>query len=322
MIDSFGRKIDYVRLSVTDRCDLRCAYCMPSSHCDYEDREDWLSFDEIVRLGQIFVGLGVSRIRLTGGEPLVRARFSELAAQLGQIEGLLDLSVSTNGTQLSQQAAALKRAGVQRLNVSLDTLSREKFSALCKRDALPDVLAGLEAARQCAFRLIKINMVWLPEINGDELEAMVDYCMARGFVLRLIENMPMGNAARQLGSASLQPLIGQLRERFNLVDNVIAGGGPARYLISPDHKFSLGFITPLSQHFCDTCNRVRISVSGTLHLCLGQENRVELLPMFRQGASDIEIAGAIRRAINQKPFKHDFCETPGKVIRIMAATGG
>lgn len=322
LIDAHGRQIDYLRLSVTDRCDLRCSYCMPAEFEDYEIRERWLRFDEIIRISRIFVGLGVSRIRLTGGEPLVRARIGELARDIGQIPGLLDLSVSTNGTRLKQFAPKLRAAGVSRLNVSLDTLSPSRFQALTRRDALPEVLAGLEVARESGFRLIKINMVWLPEFNGDELDAMIEYCMARGFVLRLIENMPIGDAARQLGTSSLQPLVGRLRQRFQLVDHVIAGGGPARYLASPDLSFSLGFITPVSQHFCEACNRVRISVTGTLHLCLGQEDHLELLPLLRRGATDEEIGNEIRAAVMRKPLKHEFQTNPGKIIRIMASTGG
>lgn len=295
---------------------------MPAEFEDYEIRERWLRFDEIIRISRIFVGLGVSRIRLTGGEPLVRARIGDLARDIGHLPGLHDLSVSTNGTRLKQLAPKLRAAGVSRLNVSLDTLSPSRFQALTRRDVLPEVLAGLEVARESGFRLIKINMVWLPEFNGDELDAMIEYCMARGFVLRLIENMPMGDAARQLGTSSLQPLIGQLRQRFHLIDHVIPGGGPARYLASPDLSFSLGFITPVSQHFCEACNRVRISVTGTLHLCLGQEDRLELLPLLRRGATDEEIADEIRAAVMRKPLKHEFQTNPGKIIRIMASTGG
>jgi len=322
LTDTCGRRIDYLRLSVTDRCDLRCSYCMPPEFDDYETPAQWMSPEEIVRVSRIFVDLGVSRIRLTGGEPLVRARIGDLAQGIGQLPGLEDLSLSTNGTRLKQFAPRLRQAGVKRLNVSLDTLDRSRFASLTRRDVLPDVLAGLEAARASGFQLIKINMVWLPELNADELDAMIEYCMARGFVLRLIENMPMGDAARRLGSASLQPLIAKLRARFGLCDQVIPGGGPARYLASADRSFSLGFITPLSQHFCDTCNRVRVSVTGTLHLCLGQEDRIELLPLLRQGAADAEIAQEIRRAVLRKPAQHDFRTAPGKVVRIMASTGG
>lgn len=322
LIDACGRHINYLRLSVTDRCDLRCAYCMPQNFDDYEVPEDWLSFDEILRVSRIFVGLGVSRIRLTGGEPLVRARIDELAESIGQISGLDDLSVSTNGTQLQRYSSKLRAVGVKRLNVSLDTLSRSKFQKLTGRDALSDVLAGLEAARHAGFELIKINMVWLPDLNADELETMIEYCMTRGFVLRLIENMPMGDAARQLGSSSLQPLIEQLRNRFKLIDHVISGGGPARYLTTQDQSFSVGFITPLSQHFCETCNRVRVSVTGCLHLCLGQEDQLELLPLLRSCASDDDISSEIRSAVMRKPVKHDFLDNSRKIVRIMAATGG
>lgn len=323
LTDKYGRRIDYLRLSVTDRCDLRCTYCMPSSFDGYECRQDWLSFDELQRLCRIFVSLGVSRIRLTGGEPLVRARFPELVAGIGQIPGLEDLSLSTNGTRLKQHAQALRDAGVSRLNVSLDTLSRSDFAAITGRDVLPDVLDGLSFASTLGFRLIKINMVWMPERNGEQLDAMIEFCRERGFVLRLIENMPVGDTARQLGSSSLQPLIAQLRDKHQLVDHVIPGAGPARYLASADRRFSIGFITPMSQHFCETCNRVRISSTGALHLCLGQENRVELLPLLRDATmADRDIADRIFQAIQQKPFKHDFLEAPEKIVRFMSSTGG
>lgn len=323
LIDAHGRQIDYLRLSVTDRCDLRCTYCMPPEFDDYRDPEHWLRFDELQRLCGIFVGLGVSRIRLTGGEPLVRARIPELVKGISQIPGLRDLSLSTNGTRLKQHGKALREAGVSRLNVSLDTLSRERFAQLTRRDVLPDVLAGLEIARELKFRLIKINMVWLPDVNGDEVDAMIEYCRERQFVLRLIENMPVGQSARQVGSRSLQPLIAELREKHQLVDHLIPGGGPARYLASPDKRFSVGFITPISQHFCETCNRVRVSTDGTLHLCLGQENQVELLPLLRDpSVSDGQIGQIIVQALQQKPYKHDFVEAPEKIIRFMSSTGG
>lgn len=322
LIDGCGRQIDYLRLSVTDRCDLRCAYCMPPEFDDYEIPDHWLTFSEIVRICRIFIDLGVSRVRITGGEPLVRSRVGDLIQDIGKLPGLSDLSLSTNGTRLKQFAPKLLASGVTRLNVSLDTLSRSRFLTLTRRDALHDVLAGLDVVRESGFRLIKINMVWLPEFNGDELDAMIEYCMKRSFVLRLIENMPMGDTARQLGSSSLQPLIGQLRERFHLVDHIVAGGGPARYLATPDRSFSVGFITPMSQHFCEACNRVRLSVTGTLHLCLGQNDRLELLPMLRGGLTDQEIADQIRAAVMQKPLSHEFQTSPKKIVRIMASTGG
>ena len=322
LIDGCGRRIDYLRLSVTDRCDLRCAYCMPPEFDNYEIPDNWLTLSEIVRICRIFIDLGVSRVRLTGGEPLVRSRIGNLVRDVGQLPGLNDLSLSTNGTRLAQFASNLLASGVTRLNVSLDTLSPSRFLTLTRRDALHDVLAGLEVARESGFRLIKINMVWLPEFNGDELDAMITYCMERNFVLRLIENMPMGDSARQLGTSSLQPLIGQLRERFQLVDHIVAGGGPARYLATRDRSFSVGFITPMSQHFCEACNRVRVSVTGTLHLCLGQNDRLDLLPMLRGGSNDQEIADQIRAVVMLKPLRHEFETNPKKIIRIMASTGG
>lgn len=322
LVDPFGRAISYLRLSVTDRCDLRCTYCMPAEFDGYETPDNWLQFDEIVRLSRIFVGLGVSRIRLTGGEPLMRSRITDLVGQIAELPGLRDLSLSTNGTQLRKHATVLKERGVRRLNVSLDTLNRETFLKLTGRDSLDEVLSGLSAARLAGFDPIKINMVWLPQINQDEVEAMIEFCMARGFILRLIENMPMGQAAQSLGSASLQPLIDRLRNRFGLIDHDIPGGGPARYLTTRDLSFSIGFITPISQHFCETCNRVRISVSGTLHLCLGQDDQIELLPLMRSGKNDEFIAQVIRDAVMRKPEKHEFQDKPGKIIRIMATTGG
>lgn len=322
LTDAYGRRIDYLRLSVTDRCDLRCVYCMPPEHEDYEAPAHWLSFDEIDRLAGIFVGLGISRIRITGGEPLLRARIADLTGRMRRHGGLRDLSLSTNGTRLKTLAPRLRTAGVDRLNVSLDTLSPTRFAELTRRDALADVLDGLETARDCGFDLIKINMVWLPDINGDEIDAMIDYCMARGFVLRLIENMPMGDAARKLGSAPLQPLIAGLRERFGLMDHVLPGGGPACYLTTPDRSFSVGFITPVSQHFCAACNRVRLSVDGMLHLCLGQENRVPLRALLRDGLGDEDIAQRIRLAVRAKPARHEFVEAPDRLVRIMASTGG
>jgi cyclic pyranopterin phosphate synthase len=295
---------------------------MPPEFKDYEAPAHWMKVEEIARIAQIFVELGVHRIRLTGGEPLLRARFGDIVWMLGRIDNLRDLALSTNGTQLKRYASILKTSGITRLNVSLDTLSRARFIELSKRDALPEVLEGLEAAKHEGFDLIKINMVWIPEINGDDLDPMVDYCRSQGFVLRLIENMPMGDAARKLGSSSLQPVIDDLRQRHGLIDNVIPGGGPARYLASRDGQFTIGFITPVSQHFCDTCNRVRVSVNGTLHLCLGQEQTLELLPMLRCGASNDELTEAIRSAVARKPWQHDFNARPEKIIRIMSSTGG
>jgi cyclic pyranopterin phosphate synthase len=321
LIDRFGRKIEYLRLSVTDRCDLRCAYCIPEGFKDFEEPEHWLTPDELERLIGLFAQMGLKRLRLTGGEPLLRKNIVGLAARLAAIPGIDDLSLSTNATQLGKCAGDLKAAGVRRLNVSLDSLRPERVEKINGRPVLDKVLAGLQAAKRAGFAPIKINMVAMRE-NADEIDDMVAYCMDNGFVLRLIEVMPMGDTARKMGYLDLQPVKEQLRQRFGLVDTVFPGGGPARYLGTPDGRFNVGFITPISQHFCATCNRVRLTVDGVLHLCLGQEDRTELRPLLRSGVSDATIIAVLRQAIDQKPERHEFKEQPDKLIRFMNMTGG
>lgn len=320
--DSFGRRVDYLRLSVTDRCDLRCSYCMPEGFKGYEESENWLSFDEIERLLSVFARLGLKRIRLTGGEPLLRKNLPDLARQLAALPGIDDLSLSTNGTQLAKHAASLHKAGVTRLNVSLDSLDRARVRAICRRDALPQVLDGLEVARSEGFRLIKINMVALAGTTDEDITSMVTYCMERGFVLRLIETMPVGATGRDAGFLDLRPVRERLRERFGLVDGVIPGGGPARYLVSSDGGFQIGFITPISQHFCETCNRVRLGVDGMLHMCLGQNDCVDFRTPLRADCSDAELEDKLRAALHAKPRRHEFCERPQQIVRVMSATGG
>jgi GTP 3',8-cyclase len=321
LIDRFGRRIEYLRLSVTDRCDLRCAYCIPEGFKGFEEPDHWLTFDEIERLLGLFAGLGLKRVRLTGGEPLLRRNLAGLVAGIAALPGIEDISVSTNATQLAGMAVELKQAGVSRLNVSLDSLNPETVARINGRPVLEQVLAGLEAARLAGFAPIKVNMVVMRE-NADEVDDIVSYCMQRGFVLRLIELMPMGDTARRMGYVDLQPVKARLQQRFGLIDTVMNGGGPARYLGSPDRRFNVGFITPISQHFCATCNRVRMTVDGVLHLCLGQEDRVDFRGMMRSGASDSELVETMRRAIEMKPERHDFVEAPTKLVRFMSMTGG
>jgi cyclic pyranopterin phosphate synthase len=321
LVDRFGRTIEYLRLSVTDRCDLRCAYCIPEGFKDFEEPAHWLDFDELERLLGLFAGLGLKRLRLTGGEPLLRRNLPELCGRLAALPGIEDLSLSSNATQLAKMAGDLKRAGVTRLNISLDSLRPEVVAKINGRPVLDKVLAGLEAARREGFAPIKVNMVVMRENEGD-IDAMVAYCMEHGFVLRLIELMPMGETARQMGYVDLQPVIVGLRQRFGLVDTLMRGGGPARYLGTPDGRFTVGFITPISQHFCATCNRVRLTVDGILHLCLGQEERVDFRALMRGGASDAELVATIRHAIELKPERHEFRELPQKSVRFMSMTGG
>ncbi|MCV6639061.1 GTP 3',8-cyclase MoaA [Candidatus Albibeggiatoa sp. nov. NOAA] len=322
--DSFGRKIEYLRLSVTDRCDLRCFYCIPKGFKDFSTPSHWLTFDEIERIIAIFGQLGVSKLRLTGGEPLVRKNLPELVQRLGQLEGIEDLSLSTNATQLGKYAETLRANGVSRINVSLDTLNPERFQHITGGN-LSQVLQGLQAAKQAGFHPIKINMVIMKGVNDDEVAAMVDYCAANDFTLRFIETMPMGETGQDASQnyISLQDIKSQLAKQYTLIPTVMGrGAGPARYFQIQGTNLKIGFITPLSQHFCETCNRIRLSVEGTLYLCLGQDDKIELRDVLRQGISDAELRQLILQAIALKPEKHEFNQKPEQVVRIMSMSGG
>jgi cyclic pyranopterin phosphate synthase len=321
--DRFGRRIDYLRVSVTDRCDLRCTYCLPAGFHGFANTADWLSFEEIDRLVGTFTRLGVSRVRLTGGEPLVRPGLPDLAARLARLPGLNDLSLSSNCTRMDVMAEALYRAGVRRLNVSLDSLRPETFRQITGGD-LSRVLRGIAAARAAGLAPIKINTVVMRGVNDDEIEPIIDYCARNGFTLRLIETMPMGDTGRaaQGNYLDLQEVRRHLAQRYDLVPDVVPGGGPARYVRLGGTDIRIGFITPLSQHFCATCNRVRLTVEGVLHLCLGQEHSVPFRPLLRGGVSDEELESRLREAINNKPERHEFVEHPSRTVRVMALTGG
>jgi len=321
--DSFGRSIEYLRISVTDRCDLRCHYCMPADFNDFPPLEEQLSDAEIIRISRLFSELGTHRIRLTGGEPLVRHGLPQLVQGLSELPAIDDLSLSTNATRLASQAQALHRAGISRINVSLDTLRPERFKAIT-RGKLEKVLRGLMAAKDAGFHPIKINMVVMKDINDDEVEAMVDFCLEHDFTLRFIETMPMGDTGRQAGGhyLSLQEVQARLARRFTLLPGLMPGGGPARYVRVAGTRLQIGFITPLSQHFCETCNRVRLASDGTLFLCLGQDDQTPLRPLLRAGISDTELKQHIVDAIARKPARHDFLRQPGQLVRFMNKTGG
>ncbi len=323
LIDTFGRHIDYVRLSVTDRCDLRCVYCMPEGFNDYETPDHWLSFDEIERVIAVFGQLGVSRIRLTGGEPLVRKGVPELASRIAKLDGIDDLSLSTNAVQLNKHADALHNAGVSRINVSLDSLRADRFRAITK-GKLEKVIAGLMAAKAAGLSPIKINMVVMKGINDDEVEDMVDFCIEHDFTLRFIETMPMGDTGLEASDryVNLQDVRQRLEQRFDLIPGVMPGGGPARYVQVSGTEVRIGFITPISQHFCETCNRVRLSAEGTLYMCLGQNDKLELRPLLRHGISDEDLQTAILDAIARKPERHEFNDKPSQIVRFMSMTGG
>ncbi|MFO8025289.1 GTP 3',8-cyclase MoaA [Thiohalophilus sp.] len=323
LIDPFGRRIEYVRLSVTDRCDLRCKYCMPEGFKDFEEPEDWLTPDEIERVIGAFGRLGTRRIRVTGGEPLVRKNLPELAARLAALPGIEDLSLSTNATRLDKHGQALFEAGVSRINVSLDTLKPERFKEITQ-GKLEKVINGLMAAKQAGFHPIKINMVVMKGVNDDEVEDMVEFCIEHDFTLRFIETMPVGETGRAATDQyiSLQDVKARLAEHYELLPGMMPGGGPARYVQVAGTDLRIGFITPISQHFCETCNRVRLSVDGTLYMCLGQEESYPLRELLRAGISDTELEEHIVKAIALKPERHEFNEKPEQVLRFMSMTGG
>ena len=323
LADRFGRAIEYVRVSVTDRCDLRCTYCLPKGFKDFQQPAEWLQFDEITRIVQAFAALGTRRIRITGGEPLTRDHLPELIHDLAAIPEIDDLSLSTNATRLAKSATALKQAGVSRINVSLDTLKADRFAHITG-GKLEKVLAGLHAAKLAGLTPIKINMVVMRDVNEDEVDAMVEFCNEHGFTLRFIETMPIGATGREATDhyIDLRVIRQRLEQRFTLLPGVMPGGGPARYVQVAGTDLRIGFITPISQHFCDTCNRVRLSVDGNLYLCLGQNHVYPLREHLRRGISDNELQEHIRHAMTLKPARHEFNERPQQIVRFMSQTGG
>lgn len=323
LIDQFGRKIDYVRVSVTDRCDLRCTYCIPKGFKGFEVNKNWLTFDEIMRVIGAFSSMGTDHYRITGGEPLLRKNVVELIERIKTIPTIKDLSMTTNATQLSKHAHDLKRAGLDRLNISLDSLNPATVHQITGNDCINKVKEGIFAAKDAGFETIKINMVPMVGVNDQDIDNMISFCIEHGLILRLIEAMPMGVTGQNTKGRDLTKLLETLRDKHGLIDSTKElGQGPARYYESPDGKFTFGLITPMSQHFCDTCNRVRLSVDGTLYMCLGQNEAYPLREMLRDNCSDEELIAAIREAIDLKPQKHEFRTDVTKIQRIMSMTGG
>lgn len=323
LIDRFQRQIKYLRLSVTDRCDMRCFYCMPKGFNDFETPDHWLNFNEITQVIRCFAKLGVQSVRITGGEPLVRKNLAVLITKLNAIDEIRDLSLSTNALQLQKNAKILKQSGVSRINVSLDTLQPERFKKITN-GPLDRVMDGLMAAKTAGFDPVKINMVVMNGVNDDEVVDMVEFCIEHNFILRFIETMPMGVTGQNAVNHYLDMKIvkQRLAQRYEMLPSVVAGAGPARYVKIAGTQTKIGFITPLSQHFCETCNRVRLSVDGTLYMCLGQDHSFALRPYLRQGISDDALSEIIKEAINLKPQKHEFNENPDQQVRIMSMTGG
>jgi cyclic pyranopterin phosphate synthase len=327
LIDRYGRRITYLRVSVTDRCDFRCLYCM-AEDMTFLPKQEILSFDEIDTIVSAFVGRGVSKLRLTGGEPLVRRDIMALTEKLGRHlgNGLDELTFTTNGSQLRKHAARLAAAGVRRINVSLDTLDAARFAQITRRGRLADVLDGIDAAKEAGLE-IKINMVAMRGVNEDEIEPMLRWAHGRGFGLTLIEGMPLGEVGidRVDSYLPLKELRERLGQRFTLEAVDHRTGGPARYDWVKETGGLLGFITPMSHNFCESCNRVRLTATGQLYMCLGQDDMVDLRGAIREGGPEA-LDAALDRAMLLKPKGHDFVldrqHTGPALARHMNVTGG
>jgi len=328
LIDGFGRAVSYLRVSVTDRCDLRCVYCM-AEHMTFLPKAEVLTLEEIDRIASAFVGLGTRKIRLTGGEPLVRKGFLTLVERLARHlkTGALDeLTLTTNGTRLATFAGDLARLGIKRINVSLDTLKPELFKTLTRGGDLAQVQAGIEAAQAAGLK-VKINTVALAHDNAAEIPALIQWAHGRGMDLTLIETMPLGEveADRTDQFLSLEAVRRELAGYWTLRDLPLNTGGPARYVEVAETGGRLGLITPLSHNFCEACNRVRLTCTGTLHTCLGREDAADLRAVVRADADDEALVTAIRAAVDAKPKGHDFHIERGAapaVARHMSTTGG
>jgi cyclic pyranopterin phosphate synthase len=329
MTDPFGRTISYLRVSVTDRCDLRCFYCM-SEDMTFLPKADLLTLEELDRLCSAFIAKGVRKLRLTGGEPLVRRNVMSLVRSLSRhldTGALGELTLTTNGSQLARFATELRDCGVRRINVSLDTLDAEKFRAITRWGDIDKVLSGIEAARSAGLA-VKINAVALKNLNEDEIPSLMEWAHGKSMALTLIEVMPMGEigAGRIDQYVPLSLVRARLAKHYTLTDIDDNTGGPARYVRVSETGGKLGFITPMTHNFCEACNRVRITCTGTLHTCLGHEDASDLRKPLRASADDELLAAAIDRAIGQKPRGHDFIidrrHNRPSVSRHMSVTGG
>ena len=326
LIDRFGRTVDYLRISITDRCDFRCVYCM-AEDMTFLPRDQVLSLEEIYTLAKAFAELGVKKIRVTGGEPLVRKGALGLLENIGKIESLHELVITTNGSQLELMASDLKAAGVKRINISLDTLDADKFKAITRTGDLQQVLRGIDAVKAVGFERIKINAVILKDRNHQEVGDLVQYAVDRGIDISFIEEMPLGIVANHDRSEAYysSDLIKQdLARRFSLEASLEKTGGPSNYFYVVGTKTRVGFISPHSENFCSTCNRVRLTVEGRLLLCLGNEHSVDLKAVLRANPGNMDVLKqAIIEAMLIKPEKHEFNihEQP-VILRYMSMTGG
>lgn len=324
MVDSFGRKVEYLRLSVTDRCDFRCVYCMTEDPC-FLPKDHVLHLEELAWIAQAFTELGVTKIRLTGGEPLVRTDCDQLVSLLGKLPGLTDLSMTTNGSRLKKFAKPMFAAGLKRLNISLDTLNPTLFTQLTRNGKLDRVIDGIDTAIAAGFERIKINAVILKQQNDNEVIDLVDFCRGRRLDIAFIEEMPLGeiDARKRARHCSGDEVKAIIESRYPLQLSSKRTGGPARYYTMADSPIHIGFISPHSHNFCHECNRVRVTVEGQLLLCLGNEHAVDLKSIVREFPADIErLKAAILAGINLKPKQHDFGNNQVQILRFMNATGG
>ena len=324
LIDPFGRTIEYLRISVTDRCDLRCSYCM-SEDVEFLPRQDILSFEEIVRLAESFAKLGVKKIRITGGEPLMRKNLPELIVRIKQIAGIEEVVMTTNGTLLTLYAKPLFEAGLSRLNISLDTLKADRFHKLTRRDRLQAVLDGIAEAKKYPFAGIKLNAVVMRGMNDDEIIDLTDYAIANDIDITFIEEMPLGEVGydRSVTFLSSDDIKKELSEHYSLSNSTHKTGGPAVYSSVANSNTRIGFISPHSHNFCGDCNRIRITAVGRLLLCLGNENSQDLRGFMRANSSDEALTELLIKSLQLKPEKHDFnLAEEVQILRFMSHTGG
>ncbi|NPA71926.1 MAG: GTP 3',8-cyclase MoaA [Gammaproteobacteria bacterium] len=329
LIDPFNRTIDYIRVSVTDKCNYRCDYCMPEQGVHPEGRHtEYLSYDELARIIKAFVHLGVAKVRLTGGEPLVRKNLSTLVEQISQYDGLEDIALSTNAHHLAREAEALHKAGISRINVSIDSLKPKRFNLITRGGDLEKVLAGVDKALEVGMTPVKFNMVVMKGTNDDEIEAMVDYGLEKGVEVRFIETMPIGPAGVSMMNQhySAAKILARVKKHVG-ADLIPSTGkshdGPAKNFVIAGTNTRIGVISAVSEHFCETCNRVRLTAKGVLALCLGQEDSVDLRTPLREGVSDEGLQQLIVDAMLKKPEKHFFNENVHNIeFRQMVELGG
>jgi len=325
LVDQFGREVNYVRMSVTDRCDFRCVYCM-AEEMTFLPKSSILTLEEIERIAAAFVDLGVTKIRLTGGEPLIRQNVLSLFQNLGKLPGLKDLVTTTNGSKLNKLAQPLKDAGVKRINISLDSLNAERFQQLTRHGKLDTVIEGIDAAREAGFEQIKLNAVIIKGRNDDEVIDLVNFAKEKVIDLSFIEEMPLGVITEHNRGESLctsDEVREIIQQQYELIPDTFKTAGPSKYYRLTDSDSRIGFISPHSHNFCGDCNRVRVTVEGRLLLCLGNEHSVDLREPLRNGCSDEELKSIITDSMKIKPKSHEFdVQEEPQILRFMNTTGG